>query len=223
MEMGREERDPQDARTTRSARRPTQPIDRLDDAEPAFHDPVNPDWRGSRTARRPRRAQGLPTSRQEFVLWLQYGGWRVLLAAGVLVVVLIALIYLTRMPSSASSPFGKPTESPAAAEAPILPLQPSTTPRVITPTLQIGQNDTGAGTGPTSGGAQFRVFNTGSEGLFLRSDHSTESAQLKTLNDGSIVTVIGEDFSAPDRVWKHVKDAAGTEGWAAAEFLQAVQ
>ena len=41
-------------RTTRSTRRPTQPIDRLDDAEPAFSDPVNPDWRGSRATRRRR-------------------------------------------------------------------------------------------------------------------------------------------------------------------------
>jgi len=218
--MGREERDPQDARTTRSTRRTTQPMDRLDDAEPALNDPVNPDWRGARTMRRGRRSQGLPTSRQEFVLWLQYGGWRVLLAAGVLVVVLIGLIYLTRRPSSASSPFAQPTESAALGAAPILPLQPSVTPRVITPTLEIAQNGTGAGT--TSGGAQFRVVNTG-DGLFLRPDHSVDGTPLKTLNDGSIVTVVGDDFSAPDRVWKHVRDAAGTEGWVAAEFLQAVQ
>jgi hypothetical protein len=221
MEMGREERDPQDARTTRSTRRPTQPTDRLDDAEPAFSDPVNPDWRGARTARRGRRSQGLPTSRQEFVLWLQYGGWRVLLAAGVLVVVLIGLIYLTRMPSNAASPFIEPTESIALGEAPILPLQPTITPRVITPTLEIAQNDTSLGT--TGGGAQFRVINTGAEGLFLRPDHSTEGTPIKTLTDGSIVTVVGDDFPAPDRVWKRVRDAAGTEGWAAAEFLQAVQ
>jgi hypothetical protein len=221
MEMGREERDPHDARTTRSTRRPTQPIDRSDDADSAFHDPVNPDWRGARTARRSRRSQGLPTSRQEFVLWLQYGGWRVLLAAGVLVVVLISLIYLTRMPSEASSPFTQPTETAALGQAPILPIQPSITPRVITPTLQIAQNDTGVG--GTTGGAQFRVINTGAEGLFLRPDHTTEGAPLKTLPDGSIVTVVGEDFSAPDRVWKNVRDAAGTEGWVAAEYLQAVQ
>ena len=219
--MGREERDPQDARTTRSARRTTQPTDRLDEAAPDLSDPVNPDWRGSRAARRGRRSQGLPTSRQEFVLWLQYGGWRVLLAAGALVVVLIGLIYLTRMPSSAASPFGKPTEAAALGEAPILPLQATVTPRVITPTLQIAQNDTGAGA--TSGGAQFRVFNTGAEGLFLRPDHSSDGTPLKTLSEGSIVTIVGEDFSAPDRVWKHVRDAVGTEGWAAAEFLQAVQ
>ena len=98
--MGREEPDPQDARTTRSTRRTTQPTDRLDDAGPAYGDPVNPDWRGSRATRRGRRSQGLPSSRQEFVLWLQYGGWRVLLAAGVLVLVLIGLIYLTRVPSN---------------------------------------------------------------------------------------------------------------------------
>ena len=219
--MGREERDPLDARTTRSTRRTTEPTDRLDDAEPAFNDPVNPDWRGARTARRGRRSQGLPSSRQEFVLWLQYGGWRVLLAAGVLVVVLIGLIYLTRLPSNASSPFTQPTQSAAAADVPILPLQPSVTPRVITPTLEIAQN--GTGTGTAGGGAQFRVFNTGPEGLFLRPDHTTEGTPLKTLPDGSIVSIIGEDFSAPDRVWKHVRDAAGSEGWVAAEFLQAVQ
>jgi hypothetical protein len=219
--MGRDERDPQDARTTRSTRRTTQPTDRLDDAEPAFSDPVNPDWRGARATRRGRRSQGLPTSRQEFVLWLQYGGWRVLLAAGVLVVVLIGLIYLTRMPSSATSPFVQPTESAALGAAPILPLQPTVTPRVITPTLEIAQSGTGVGT--AGGGAQFKVFNTGAEGLFLRPDHSVEGTPLKTLTDGSIVTVVGEDFSAPDRVWKHVRDVAGTEGWVAAEFLQAVQ
>lgn len=217
--MGREERD-QDARTTRSTRRTTQPTDRLDDAEPVHNDPVNPDWRGARTTRRSRRSQGLPTSRQEFVLWLQYGGWRVLLAAGVLVVVLIGLIYLTRMPSNSSSPFGKPTEAAVVVEPPSLPLQPSVTPRVISPTLEIAQN--GAGTG-AAGGAQFRVFNTGAEGLFLRPDHSSEGTPIKTLTDGSVVTVIGEDFSAPDRVWKHVRDASGAEGWAAADFLQAVQ
>ncbi|MEO7909193.1 MAG: SH3 domain-containing protein [Roseiflexaceae bacterium] len=216
--MGREERDPQDARTTRSTRRTTQPTDRLDDAEPAFSDPVNPDWRGARTTRRGRRSQGLPTSRQEFVLWLQYGGWRVLLAAGVLVVVLIGLVYLTRLPSNAASPFAEPTESAAVADLPILPLQPTVTPRVITATLEIAQN----GAGTASGGAQFRVVNTG-DGLFLRPDHTTEGAPLKTLNDGAIVSVVGEDFSAPDRVWKHVRDAAGSEGWVAAEFLQAVQ
>ena len=115
------------------------------------------------------------------------------------------------------------TEAAAFGGAPILPIQATVTPRVITPTLEIAQNGTGTGAGANSGGAQFRVFNTGAEGLFLRPDHSSEGTPLKTLTDGSIVTVVGEDFSAPNRVWKHVRDAEGAEGWAAADFLQAVQ
>jgi len=136
-------------------------------------------------------------------------------------VVLIGLICLTRIPSNGTSPFGTPTEAAALGEAPILPLQATVTPRVITPTLEVAQNGTSVGV--TGGGAQFRVFNTGAEGLFLRPDHSTDGTPLKTLNDGAIVIVVGDDFSAPDHVWKHVRDAAGTEGWAAADFLQAVQ
>src|SRR6266545_7549196 len=164
--MGRDERDPQDARTTRSTRRTTQPTDRLDDAEPAFSDPVNPNWRGSRATRRNRRSQGLPTSRQEFVLWLQYGGWRVLLAAGVLVVGLIGLIYLTRRAPDTPSPFARPTEvAGIVGGAPALPQQATVTPR---PT---GTAATAAPASSASSGAQFRVFNTGAEGLFLRPDH----------------------------------------------------
>lgn len=74
-----------------------------------------------------------------------------------------------------------------------------------------------------SGGAQFRVTNTGAEGLFLRSDHSTNGTPLKTLSDGTIVTIIGEDFSGPDTIWKRVRDPSGTDGWVKSEFLQAVQ
>ena len=109
--MGGEEQDPYDARTTRSSRRSdTEPTERLGANRPAAADPVNPDWRGARVTRKNRRGQGLPSSRQEFLLWLQYGGWRTLLAAVVLVVFLIGLIYLTRRPQNAATPFARPTE-----------------------------------------------------------------------------------------------------------------
>src|SRR5215212_3782747 len=108
--MEGEERDPHDARTTRSSRRSdTEPTERLGANRPAA-DPVNPDWRGARVTRKNRRSQGLPSSRQEFLLWLQYGGWRTLLAAVVLVVFLIGLIYITRRPQNAATPFARPTE-----------------------------------------------------------------------------------------------------------------
>jgi hypothetical protein len=220
MVMGREERDPQDARTTRSSRRDTQPTDRLGAEGPQYGDPVNPDWRGARAGRRGRKTQGLPSSRQEFVLWLQYGGWRVLLAAAVLVAILIGLIYVTRMPPQAASPFGRPTQVAVSGSGPLsVPILPTVTPAVISPTLTIEP----VGASNSSSGAQFRVVNTGTEGLFLRPDHSTDGPPVKTLPEGTIVTVIGADFSGPDFVWKHVRDSEGAEGWAAAKFLQAVQ
>ena len=74
--MTREERDPYDARTTRSTHRgDTESNDRPTAGRPASPDPLNPDWRSARGTRPLRRGQGLPSSRQEFVLWMQYGGW----------------------------------------------------------------------------------------------------------------------------------------------------
>lgn len=216
--MGREERDPYDARTTRSSRRSdTEPTDRLGASRPASADPVNPDWRGSRVTRRNRRTQGLPSSRQEFILWLQYGGWRVLAAAAVLVVLLIGLLYLTRTPRTATTPFTRPTAAASVdttGGAAGLPVIASPTPGAPKPTA--------APAASAAGGAKFRVINTGSDGLFLRPDHNTNGPPVKTIPDGSVVTVVGPDFSGPDRVWKNVKDAEGASGWVAADFLQAV-
>jgi hypothetical protein len=218
--MGREERDPYDARTTRSSRRSdTEPTDHLGPSRPPAADPLNPDWRGSRVTRKNRRSQRLPSSRQEFVLWLQFGGWRALLAALVLIVLLIGLIYVTRMPKNAATPFGRPTAPANVAGAGTgsasLPVIASPTPGTRPPSPTAVAN--------SSGGAKFQVFNTGSDGLFLRPDHNTNQPPIKTLPDGSIVTIAGEDFSGPDRVWKHVRDAEGSVGWVAADFLRPAQ
>jgi hypothetical protein len=212
-----EERDPYGTRATRR-RGDTEPNDRLGADGPEYGDPVNPDWRGSRATRRTRRTQGLPSSRQEFLLWLQFGGWRVVLAALVLVGVTVWLIWLTSRPQGAASPFeSQPTQDLASSGGvSTFPQQATVTPR---PTSAAPT----ASAGGATGGAQFRVINTGSEGLFLRPDHNTDNPPVKTLPDGSIVTVIGEDFSGPDRVWKNVRDAEGSEGWVASDFLQAVQ
>ena len=203
---------------TRSARRrgDTEPNPRGDTGGSSYGEPINPDWRGSRVTRRNRRSQGLPSSRQEFLIWLQFGGWRVLLAAVALVAVTVWLIWLTSRPQGATSPFARPTEDLVASGG-TLPLQPSVTPR---PTGVAPTAVTGAG---SAGGAQFRVFNTEGQGLFLRQDHSGDSQVLKTLPDGTIVTVVGQDFSGPDRVWKNVREPDGSTGWVAADYLQTVQ
>lgn len=215
--MARDEYDTQEARPPRAIRRDTQPTDRLSAEELGQSDLVNPNWRRERATGRNRRAQTLPSSRQEVVLWLQDGGWRLVAGAvlitALVIVLLVGLGKAQPLPTQTSAET-EPLPTEVAIIQPFGAEQPSVTPPQITP----------APPPPAAqGGAQFRVFNTGSLGLFLRSEPSTANQPLKTLNDGAIVTIVGADFVGPDRVWKHIRDADGTEGWVAADFLQPAQ
>jgi hypothetical protein len=211
--MAGEERDPDDVRTTRPPRRTTPSTDRLTPEDAGYARASDRNWRGDRAART-RRSFSLPSSWQEFMLWLQYGGLRVLLIiAGVTAVIILGLFLLRGM----NRPLVRnttPTAVQPAANHSILEAPPTVTP-VFSPTAAIASQD--------SEGARFRVVNTGPDGLFLRLDHSTDNQPIKTLPEDSIVTIVGEDFSGPDRVWKHIRDAEGSEGWAAADFLKPVQ
>lgn len=206
--MSLEENDPDDTRTTRSARR-SPPTDRLT-GRAEYGDPVNPNWRSERTTGRRRRAQAMPSSWQDLLVWLQYGGWRYLAIVGAIVIfAVIGLVFLQgRRPLTRAAP------TPAASSDLTLPELPSPTPP-ISATSQLAP--------PESSGAQFRVVNTGADGLFLRAEPNTDKQPIKTLPEGAIVTIIGDDSVGPDRVWKHVRDQDGTEGWAASDFLQAAQ
>jgi Bacterial SH3 domain len=215
--MARDDYDPDDARTTRSGRRSNPPTDRLNPSEVGYDAQSSRNWRADR-AQRGRRTSSMPFSRQEFALWLQHGGLRIVLIVGCVTGLLIAAILLWR----GGRPLVRatPTPSPVAVNLPLLQSLPTVTP-AISPTEVIAPQGTG-GTG-VGDGARFQVTGTGSEGLFLRPDHSTASNAIKTLPEGTIVTIVGEDFSGPDRVWKHIRDSEGTEGWAAADFLKPAQ
>lgn len=207
--MSWDDRDTHDMRTGRPSRRDTQPTDRLAPDDLRYADPVNPNWRGERASSRMRRTQTLPSSRQEFLLWLQYGGWR--FAGAVVAVLLLGLLFVV-LSSSGPKPLQIEQNEPVVEEPlnqQLLVPQPSVTPVLTTPTSI-----------PQLSGARFRVFNTGVEGLFLRPAPNTNNVPIKTLQDGTIVTVVGEDHVGPDRVWKQVRDAEGAQGWVAAEYLQ---
>jgi hypothetical protein len=213
--MDRDEYDQDDARTTRSGRRSNPPTDRLSPSEIGYDAQSSRNWRADR-AQRGRRTSSMPFSRQEFALWLQHGGLRiVLLIAGITGAVIIGML-LWR--GARPLPLATPTAEPAVVNLPMLQSLPTVTP-VISPTSSIAPQGVG-GTGTTGDGARFQVNGTGAEGLFLRPDHNADNPPVKTLAEGTIVTIIGEDFSGPDRVWKHVRDSEGTEGWAAADFLK---
>lgn len=214
--MERGEHESQDPRAARSTRRDIPPNERLAQEAPAYGEPINPNWRSERATGRGRRARAVPSSRQEFLLWLQYGGWKILAAAGVVAALMIVFIILSMTGSSRPLPLDGTEDSGAGQSQPQMTLDQQAT---VTPAPALPAE---LPTQPTTG-AQFRVFNTGAEGLFLRPDPSTGNQPLTTVPDGSIVTVIGEDFVGLDRVWKHVRAPDGTEGWVASDWLQPAQ
>jgi hypothetical protein len=212
--MARDEYDPQDARATRSARHDQPTTDRLSRGGGA-NDPLNPNWRSERAGGRSRTSRSMPFSRQEFALWLQYGGWRFLLAA-VAIVVVGAALYILSQPGP--EPLPQPGEEPVA-EAPLqatLPALGTVTPAAATvppaPTAP-----------PSLVGQQRRVTGTEGLGLFLRAEPTTSNQPIKTLNEGTVVTIIGDERIAEDISWLQVRDETGAEGWVASQYLQPAQ
>jgi uncharacterized protein YgiM (DUF1202 family) len=114
------------------------------------------------------------------------------------------------LPDTAAQPTEEPISAPITLQTP----QATVTPFPATTPTSVPLATTGA---------RFRVTGTGTEGLFLRPEPTTDGAPIATLPEGSEVTIIGEDSVKPDRVWKHVRDAGGAEGWVAADFLQPIQ
>ena len=195
-----------------------QRTERLDpgDAEWSAQEPVNPGWRRERSATRPmrRRAGALPSSPQEFQLWLQAGGWQYVAGIAVLLVVLlIALLSFARSDQrEAGLGFAEPT-APASGVGSdtggIAPLPEATV--GLAPTAEPP---------PPAAPQAFVVTGTGAEGLFLRPEANTNGAPLTTVPEGTRVEQIGDDFVGPDRLWRNVRTPDGQEGWVAADFLQ---
>ncbi len=206
--MASESGDPFDRRAPRSPRREQRDTERLSLDDHA--EPVNPAWRRTRGARRP--ARGGASFSHELILWLQSDGWKFVLAAIAIVLAGVVLFLL----SQAAAPEPLPPRNVASEPQPQivltpLPEQPTVTPDPLTSTLAL--------TPTTPLNVQLRVQGTGALGLFLRPAPNANNTPIKTLPEGAIVTVVGEDSVQPDRVWKRVRDAEGAEGWAAADYL----
>lgn len=175
-------------------------------------EPVNPGWRSERaTGRRAARRGALPSSPQEFQLWLQAGGWRYLAGiAALLVVLLIALLAFAR---NGQREAGLPPIEERTTSGPVLgvggdnPAAPDALP-TVTPAP------------PTPAAPQFFIV-TGTDGLglFLRPEPSTAGAPITTLPDGTRLEQIGDDVPGGDYVWRHVRAPDGTEGYVAVDFL----
>ena len=205
MESG----DPFDPRAPRSPRREQRDTERLDSGNHA--ELVNPAWRRTRCAGR--QSRGGASFPQELLLWLQSDGWKFVLAAIAIVLAGVVLFVLSQSNAPKPLPAAAPEPQPQIVLTP-LPEQPTVTPEPLTSTLSL--------TPTTPLNVRLRVQGTGALGLFLRPEPNVNTTPIKTLPEGTIVTVVGEDSVQPDRVWKRVRDPEGAEGWAAADYLAPV-
>lgn len=66
--------------------------------------------------------------------------------------------------------------------------------------------------------AQLTVTGAGTAGVSLRKAPGA-SDRLNILPDGALLTALGDEQEAAGRAWLHVKNADGTTGWIAREFV----
>ncbi len=176
-------------------------------------EPVNPGWRSERSgSRRAAKRGALPSSPQEFQLWLQAGGWRYVAGiATLLVVLLIAMLAFTRSDEREAG-LGFDQVAPTSASDAVFGGSGGDAPAASLPTVTLPP--------PTPAAPQrFVVSGTAGQGLFLRPAPSTEGSPLTTLPDGTVVEQVGEDVAGGDRMWRQVRAPDGQEGYVAVDFL----
>jgi uncharacterized protein YgiM (DUF1202 family) len=70
--------------------------------------------------------------------------------------------------------------------------------------------------------ARFVVTGTGPEGLRIRAEATTDSDVIAQLPNGTEVEQIGEEVESGDFTWLNIRTPEGEEGWAATDWLEAV-
>jgi hypothetical protein len=72
---------------------------------------------------------------------------------------------------------------------------------------------------PPSSKERLKVANTRGLGVNLRASAGERAPKLKTLQEGTPLEAIGAPQSADGLTWRNVRDATGTVGWVAANFV----
>ncbi|MBC7236493.1 MAG: SH3 domain-containing protein [Chloroflexi bacterium] len=103
---------------------------------------------------------------------------------------------------------------------PVATFTPTSALIVTTPTGQVPTVQPTSATATELGiGAKAKVVGTGGAGLNMRAGAGTGHARVKTLPEGETVEIIGGPKEANGYTWWQVRDAAGTSGWVASQFL----
>jgi hypothetical protein len=157
---------------------------------------------------------------------------RIALIAGVaLVVLLLILIVVAIVRGRSGGGTATATPSTTAGRTPsVIVASPSGTPRATVavsvapsaapsaPAASAPAASASAQASASAAGRAFVIANTDGEGLRMRSEPSTNSAEVTVLPEGARVTEIGPGRNAEGRDWLNVQDENGNKGWVAAEF-----
>lgn len=111
-----------------------------------------------------------------------------------------------------------------ATPAPTERIPPTATPYVAptntpVPTPAPGQPST-PGVGSIRVGGFVRIVETGPNGLNFRKEPARVAERIRSLPEGNVYEVVGGPATADGLTWWRLKDADGTTGWGASDYLQ---
>jgi hypothetical protein len=148
----------------------------------------------------------------------------ILVLVGVLILIVLVGFLLFRFGMSFFEA-GRPDPStlPTSTAGPVVvPSVPSAASPVTLPSPSPGAGTViapGPSPSPAASGVRMKVANTEGQGANMRQRPSTTAPVLRTLPDGTVVEVIGNEQNAEGRNWRNVRDPGGATGWIASELL----
>jgi uncharacterized protein YgiM (DUF1202 family) len=120
------------------------------------------------------------------------------------------------------TPTVTPSNSPLPSVTPTAASSPTPTP---TATVSASATATATPTPDESAapaGEPVEVFGTGGQGANLRAEPGTGGQLIRTLPDGTHLTVIGPDREAGGLTWRNVRGDGGTTGWIVADAVRSL-
>lgn len=212
---------------------PTEPLD--SDRTGSIFDQqtvVDTNFSGRSEARK-QRQPGTPFTTQQLSTWaadpnnsrklMTFGG----VALGILLLIALFSLYNRTDGSPTAEDTAGPFASEEAAPGGLIlnaDPQPSAAPDLGTapqPVPNVPNSDPAQQPAAAAPTGAFVVTGTATEGLFLRSDHVVDPANiLGTLPEGTRIQDLGQEFDDGTRKWRQVRSDQFGEGWVAADFVQ---
>jgi hypothetical protein len=168
------------------------------------------------------RAPGTPSGSSGSSLLALAAQYRtaLVLVAVLLLIVVVGYVLFTVVMSFFGERRPDPSVATPAAGPVIVPTLGGSPVPATSPSPGTGTMISPAASPSPAAAVRMKVANTEGQGANLRQRPSTTAPVLRTLAEGTVVEVIGNETTAEERTWRNVRDPAGTQtGWVASELL----